>query len=146
MCRLLSACVDASYDVIQPTSGLVRELSQLYCVFTLEKSEDVLNQGHLASLPAWAWDVPTPCSEPPAWRSKPDSTTIYFFLLGEMFSIINHAVPAFPQPLPRTGDPELVFRPGLAVGRSAGSRGGEGRGLPADFPKPGQLRRHSCSD
>lgn len=128
MGRLLSAYVDASYDVIQPISGLFRELSQLNCVLTLEKSEDIWNQGHLASFPAWPWDVPTPCSEPPAWRSKPYSTTIcVFFLLGEMFSIINHVVPAFPQPLPWKGDPELVFRPGLTVGKSTGSHGREAR-------------------
>lgn len=42
----------------------------------------------------------------------------FIFSLGEMFSIINYVVPAFPEPFPWKGDPELVFRPGVIVGRS----------------------------
>lgn len=42
----------------------------------------------------------------------------FIFSPGEMFSIINYVVPAFPEPCPREGDPELVFRPGVTVGRS----------------------------
>lgn len=41
MCWLVLAYTDSSDDVIQPISRRFRELSKLFCVLTLEKSEDI---------------------------------------------------------------------------------------------------------
>lgn len=67
----------------------------------------------------------------------------FFFYGGEMFSIINHAVPAFPEPFPWRQDPELV-RLWHTVGRS--SHGEREAGLSWASPKSEEHNGHICLD
>lgn len=85
----------------------------------------------------------------PAWNhllgapnlTLPQFIFQFFFLLGEIFSIINHVILVLPEPFLWKGDPELVFGPGLSS-EAPDSHVREWRSR----PESGKPKRHICFD
>ena len=116
MCRLLSAYRTSS-DAWCSQSRLLRELSNLCCVLSLEKLKTFETK---AAWPPSVAGLGYACS---GLRTTclALQTLLYhnlFFYREEMFSIINHVVLAFPEPSPWKGDPELVSGSMVTVSRS----------------------------
>lgn len=106
MCRLLSAYRTSSDAWCSQSLDSWGTFKPLLCS-QFGKIEDIWNQGSLVSVPGQSWTMPALGSEPPAWRSRPYFTTVYFFTERKCLAI-NHVVLAdVPEPSPWKGDPEL---------------------------------------
>ena len=127
MCRLLSAYRTSSdaWCSWSLGSGLLRELSNLCCVLSLEKLKTFETK---TTWPPSVAGLGYACSRL-GTTCLALQTLLYhnlFFYREEMFSIINHVVLAFPEPSPWKGDPELVSG-SLLSAEAPSSHGEKGR-------------------